>query len=60
MHIKISPSTLKRIRRLVTTLFGAPPANNGPDTDPYAGVREPKKRSPGGRSSAVAVEEPNE
>jgi hypothetical protein len=44
MHVKISPSTLKRIRRFVATLFGSPPAGNGPDTDPYVGVREPKQR----------------
>jgi hypothetical protein len=29
-----------------------------PPSDPYAAVREPRRRSPGGRSSAVAVEEP--
>jgi len=51
---------LQRIRRLITTLFGSPPAGNGSDADPYVGVREPRKRSPGGRSSAATVEEPNE
>jgi hypothetical protein len=29
-----------------------------PPQDPYAAVREPRRRNPGGRSSAVAVAEP--
>lgn len=29
-----------------------------PSADPYAGVRVPRRRGPGGRSSAVAVDEP--
>ncbi len=29
-----------------------------PPRDPYAGVRVPRRRGPGGRSSAVAVAEP--
>ena len=29
-----------------------------PPSDPYLAVREPRRRTPGGRSSAVAVEEP--
>jgi hypothetical protein len=36
---------------------GLPPR---PPDDPYVGVREPRRRSPGGRSTAVAVEEPLE
>ena len=36
---------------------GLPPA--APD-DPYVGVREPRKRGPGGKSSAVALAEPAE
>jgi hypothetical protein len=31
-----------------------------PPGDPYAGVREPRRRPGGGRSSAVAVAEPDE
>ena len=31
-----------------------------PFEDPPIGVREPKRRGPGGRSSAVAVEEPGD
>ena len=30
----------------------------GPPDDPYALVREPLRRSPGGRSSAIALAEP--
>ena len=29
-----------------------------PPHDPYAGVRQPRRRDPGGRSSAIAVAEP--
>jgi hypothetical protein len=29
-----------------------------PPQEPYAGVREPRGRNPGGRSSAVALAEP--
>ena len=28
--------------------------------DPYVGVREPRKRGPGGKSAAVALDEPEE
>jgi len=31
-----------------------------PFDDPPLGVREPRRRGPGGRSSAVAVDEPHE
>jgi hypothetical protein len=31
-----------------------------PPDDPYVGVREPRRRGPGGRSGAVAIEEPME
>ena len=31
-----------------------------PFEDPLIGVREPRRHGPGGRSSAVAVEEPDE
>jgi hypothetical protein len=37
-------------------LHGAPPF--GPPPDPYARVREPRKPGPDGRTSAVAVIEP--
>lgn len=44
-------------RVLRNGLRGLPPL---PPDDPYVGVREPRRRGPGGRSSAVAVEEPRE
>ena len=31
-----------------------------PPQDPLVGVREPRRRGPGGRSSGVALAEPNE
>lgn len=34
------------------------PPSSGWPPDPCAGVREPHRRKPGGRSSAVALEEP--
>jgi len=52
---------LDYLRALASRVFGRrfdtflPPAE-----DPYAGVRVPRGRGPGGRSSAVAVEEPRE
>jgi hypothetical protein len=30
----------------------------GPPEDPYAAVREPRRRNPGGRSCAIALAEP--
>jgi hypothetical protein len=44
-----------RLRRRGFIAF--PPA---PPDDPHAGVREPRKRGPGGKSSAVALAEPPE
>lgn len=44
--------------RLVWRGFGGlPPA---PLDDPHVGVREPRKRGPGGKSAAVALVEPAE
>jgi hypothetical protein len=45
------------LRVLRRGLRGLPPL---PPDDPYVGVREPRRRSPGGRSSAVALAEPAE
>ena len=42
-----------RLKRRVTDLLP-------PSEDPSVGVREPRRRGPGGRSSAVAVAEPSE
>ena len=51
-----------RLKQLAARLVGRfpplPPQRPGPPEDPFAGVREPKHRRPGGRSSAVAVREP--
>jgi hypothetical protein len=52
-----------RLKQLAARLVGRwpqlPPSSwDAPPEDPYAGVREPKHRRPGGRSSAVAVREP--
>ena len=38
---------------------GRRPPSSGPRQDPYAGVREPRKRGPGGRNASVAVMEPD-
>jgi hypothetical protein len=52
-----------RLKQLAARLLGRmpplPPHWPGPSEDPYAGVREPKHRKPGGRTSAVAVREPD-
>lgn len=51
----IARTRVERIRRLFATWrLPEPPA------DPYAAVRQPRSRTPGGRSSAAAVEEPRE
>jgi hypothetical protein len=39
-------------------VVGRRPPSSGPAQDPYAGVREPRKRGPGGRNASVAVMEP--
>jgi hypothetical protein len=44
-------------RRIMQREFG--PLLPPPD-DPHVGVREPRRRGPGDRSSAVAVDEPRE
>lgn len=31
-----------------------------PSDDPYAGVREPRRTGPGGKSTAIAIVEPGE
>ena len=46
------------LKRLAARLFGRLPPASGPFEDPYAGVREPRRRGPSDRSSAVAVAEP--
>jgi hypothetical protein len=45
---------LQFIRRMIAALLRTFRTGNPPQ-DPYAGVREPRGRNPGGRSSAAAV-----
>jgi len=49
---------LRLIKRFLTRFFPQRPPGAGPAEDPYAGVRAPRTRGPGGRGSAVAVMEP--
>jgi hypothetical protein len=65
---------LQRLVQLAAWLTGRRPPSSGrwplgellrgwhpplePPPDPFAGVREPHRRKPGGRSSAVALAEP--
>lgn len=50
-------AALRQRPNLISSLMNGygPPA---PPEDPFAAVREPNRRNPGGRSSAVAVAEP--
>ena len=48
----------ERLKRIAARLMGLRGPLFGPPLDPYAGVREPRKRGPAGRGSAVAVMEP--
>jgi hypothetical protein len=45
------------VRRMIARLLNRP-GPFGPPADPYAGVRQPRRSGHGGRSSAVAVAEP--
>jgi hypothetical protein len=49
---------LQWLKQLAALLFGRRPPSPGSSQDPCVGVREPRKRGPGGRQSAVAVMEP--
>ena len=50
---------LDYLRRLAAAVMHRPPFHPfNPPSDPYLAVREPRRQTPGGRSSAVAVEEP--
>jgi len=44
------------LRALFAKMFRG---RDGRSTDPYAGVRQPVRGKPGGRSSAIALEEPD-
>jgi hypothetical protein len=47
------------VRYFLWRLFGSSPfGGGGYSADPLAGVREPNRGKPGGRSSAVALMEP--
>jgi hypothetical protein len=46
------------LKRLAARLVGRRPPPSGPRQNPYAGVREPRKRGPGGRNASVAAMEP--
>jgi hypothetical protein len=45
------------VRRMVAALLNRL-GPSGPPEDPYAAVREPRRRNPSGRSSAIALAEP--
>ena len=50
---------LDRLKQLAARLVGrVPPPPAATSQDPFAGVRQPRTRRPGGRNSAVAVMEP--
>jgi hypothetical protein len=49
--------SIKRALRQLRVWLSEPPA---PSPDPEAGVREPRPRRPSGRTTAVAVAEPDE
>lgn len=48
----------ERLRVIAARLMGRHGPLFDPPLDPYAAVRQPRKRGPGGRHSAVAVIEP--
>ena len=50
--------TFRFVKGVVAWLLGRRPRGSGPFRDPHAGVREPRRRRPGGRGSAAAVMEP--
>lgn len=48
------------IQRVLSTIYGMwGRSDAGGAADPLAGVREPVRRGPGGRSSAIALSEPD-
>jgi hypothetical protein len=48
----------QRLKALAAWLMGRGLPPFDPTQDPYAGVREPRRRGPTGRNSAVALREP--
>jgi hypothetical protein len=51
-------SMFQMLRVIVARLWQRHPPGSAPYDDPFVGVREPRRRRPGGRSSAVAISEP--
>ena len=49
---------LEGLKQFAARLVNWIPPSPGPSEDPYVGVREPRKRGPAGRTSSVAVKEP--
>ena len=49
---------LERFRLLAAAMFKRGGGPFMPPADPYAAVPEPRRRNPGGRSSAIALDEP--
>ena len=47
------------LKRLAQMMRNWQPPDPGPDRDPFARVREPRRGGPGGRASATAVPEPD-
>jgi hypothetical protein len=52
----IDKRRIARFRQLIANLR----LPDSPPADPYAPVREPRSRMPGGRSAAAAVDEPRD
>ena len=48
----------RALRRVFAQLLERWPGPDDASEDPYVGVRHPRGRGPAGRSSAVAVDEP--
>jgi hypothetical protein len=48
----------RALREFVARLLARRPPGADPSRDPYAGVRQPRRTGPGGRTSAVALMEP--
>ena len=46
------------LKKFLALLLRWHPPLSGPSEDPFAGVREPRPRGPGGRGTSVAVQEP--
>jgi hypothetical protein len=49
---------LEYLRRLAARLRGRLTGGDEPPWDPYASVREPRRRDPGGRRATASVPEP--